>query len=114
MPTEVLVTSRADQQIAALTRRQARAFDGFLDDLAARGCQALAYRLSGESTLTRAHGQLRNVMRWLPVPCGCLRSARPGCTVEHARAEPANGAGRQPGHQLTIRAPEGAAGPRLS
>lgn len=48
MPTEVLVTSRADQQIASLSRRHARTFDGFLDDLAARGCHALAYRLSGE------------------------------------------------------------------
>jgi hypothetical protein len=51
MPTEVLVTSRADQQIAALTRRHAKTFDGFLDDLAARGCQALAYRLSGEKPI---------------------------------------------------------------
>jgi len=48
MPTEVLVTSRADQQIASLPRRHTRTFDGFLDDLAARGCYALAYRLSGE------------------------------------------------------------------
>lgn len=38
MPTEVLVTSRADQQIAGLTRGNTRTFDGFLDDLAARGC----------------------------------------------------------------------------
>jgi hypothetical protein len=48
MPTEVLATSRADQQIAGLTRRPAKTFDGFLDDLAPRGCQALAYRLSGD------------------------------------------------------------------
>jgi hypothetical protein len=48
MPTEVLATSRADQQIASLTRRHAQTFDGFLDDLAARGCEALAYRLSGD------------------------------------------------------------------
>ena len=51
MPTEVLATSRADQQIASLTCRHARIFDGFLDDLAARGCTALAYRLSGESPI---------------------------------------------------------------
>jgi hypothetical protein len=51
MPTEVLVTSRADQQIASLTRRNTKTFDGFLDDLAARGCQALAYRLSGDSPI---------------------------------------------------------------
>jgi len=51
MPTEVLVTSRADQQIASLTRRNTKTFDGFLDDLAARGGQALASRLSGDSPI---------------------------------------------------------------
>lgn len=51
MPTEVLVTSRADQQIASLTRRNTRTLDGFLDDLAARGCQALTYRLSGDAPI---------------------------------------------------------------
>jgi hypothetical protein len=51
VPTEVLSTPRADQQIKGLTRRLARTFDDFLDDLAARGCQALAYRLSGGSPL---------------------------------------------------------------
>jgi hypothetical protein len=49
MPTEVLSTPRADQQIQSLTRKLARTFDAFLDDLAARGCQALAYRLTGET-----------------------------------------------------------------
>ncbi len=47
MPTEVIATPRADQQIAGLDRAHARAFGEFLDDLAARGCQALGYRLSG-------------------------------------------------------------------
>jgi hypothetical protein len=47
VPTEVLATPRADQQIAGLDRTQAGAFGEFLDDLAARGCQALGYRLSG-------------------------------------------------------------------
>jgi hypothetical protein len=45
--TEVLVTPRGDQQIAALDRRQSTHFNTFVDDLAARGCAALAYRLSG-------------------------------------------------------------------
>lgn len=49
MRTEVLSTPRADQQIKSLTRRHAKTFDDFLDDLAARGCQALAYRLTGET-----------------------------------------------------------------
>ncbi len=47
MPTEVIATPRADQQIAGLDRTPARAFGEFLDDLAARGCKALGYRLSG-------------------------------------------------------------------
>lgn len=49
MRTEVLATNRADQQINRLTRRNAKTFDEFLNDLAARGCQALAYRLTGET-----------------------------------------------------------------
>lgn len=51
MPTEVLVTPRADQQIGSLSRKQAKTFDAFLNDLAARGCQALAYRLTGEALI---------------------------------------------------------------
>jgi len=47
VPAEVIATPRADQQIAGLDRTHARAFGEFLDDLAARGCQALGYRLSG-------------------------------------------------------------------
>ncbi len=47
MPTEVLAASRADQQIAKLTRKHARAFDAFVNGLAAHGCEALACRLSG-------------------------------------------------------------------
>jgi hypothetical protein len=47
VPTEVIATPRADQQIAELDRAHARAFGEFLDDLAARGCKALGYRLSG-------------------------------------------------------------------
>ena len=43
----MIATPRADQQIAGLDRTDARAFGEFLDDLAARGCQALGYRLSG-------------------------------------------------------------------
>jgi hypothetical protein len=47
VPTEVIATPRADQQIAGLDRTHAKAFGEFLDDLAARGCKALGYRLSG-------------------------------------------------------------------
>jgi len=47
VPTEVTATLRADQQIAGLDRTHAKAFGEFLDDLAARGCKALGYRLSG-------------------------------------------------------------------
>jgi hypothetical protein len=47
VPTEVLATPRADQQISTLDRRQTTQFNTFVDDLAAQGCAALAYRLSG-------------------------------------------------------------------
>ena len=51
MPTEVLATPRAEQQISGLTRKQAKTFDNFLNELAANGCRALAYRLSGDTPL---------------------------------------------------------------
>ncbi len=51
VPTEVLATPRADQQIAGLDRRQSKTINDFLDELAARGCQALAYRLSGPTPI---------------------------------------------------------------
>jgi hypothetical protein len=51
VPTEVLSTPRADQQIGSPTRKEARTFDAFLDDLAARGCQALSYRLTGQAPI---------------------------------------------------------------
>ncbi len=47
MPTEVLATPRAEQQISGLGRKQAKTLATFLDELAANGCRALAYRLSG-------------------------------------------------------------------
>ena len=48
MPLEVLVSPRADQRIATLTRQRQRNFEQFLDMLAAEGCEALAYRLAGD------------------------------------------------------------------
>lgn len=51
MTTEVVATPRAEQQIDGLDRRQSKSFNDFLDDLAARGCRALAYRLSGPTPL---------------------------------------------------------------
>ena len=51
MPVEVLATPRAEQQINALDRRHRRTFDQFLDNLAAEGCNALAYRLTGDAPL---------------------------------------------------------------
>jgi hypothetical protein len=51
VPTEVIATPRAEQQIAGLNRKQSRAFSDFLDHLAAGGCKALAYRLSGPAPL---------------------------------------------------------------
>jgi hypothetical protein len=49
VPTEVVATPRAEQQIAGLDRVHARAFSDFLDDLATQGCKALGYRLSGST-----------------------------------------------------------------
>jgi mRNA-degrading endonuclease RelE of RelBE toxin-antitoxin system len=51
VPTEVVATPRAEQQIDGLDRRQSKSFNDFLDNLAARGCRALAYRLSGPTPL---------------------------------------------------------------
>ena len=51
MPIEVLATPRAQQQIGRLSRKQSRAFENFLNDLAAGGCRALAYRLSGQAPI---------------------------------------------------------------
>jgi excisionase family DNA binding protein len=51
MPIEVLATPRAQQQISGLTRKQAKIFDNFLNELSANGCRALAYRLSGHTPL---------------------------------------------------------------
>jgi hypothetical protein len=53
VPTEVLSTPRAQQQIAMLDRVHARVLDEFLDDLAAGCCRALACRLSGPTTIDR-------------------------------------------------------------
>ena len=53
MPTEVIATPRADQQITELDRTHAKVFDDFLDDLAAQGCHALGYRLSGPTPVDR-------------------------------------------------------------
>jgi hypothetical protein len=64
VPTEVLATPRADQQIDGLRRKQAKALESFLDDLAARGCQALAYRLTGGSPIDHiCVKHLRNSLR---------------------------------------------------
>jgi mRNA-degrading endonuclease RelE of RelBE toxin-antitoxin system len=51
MPTEILATPRAEQQIGVLSRKQSRAFEKFLNELAADGCRALAYRLSGQAPI---------------------------------------------------------------
>jgi mRNA-degrading endonuclease RelE of RelBE toxin-antitoxin system len=53
VPTEVVATPRAEQQIAGLDRVHAKAFGDFLDDLAARGCRALGYPLSGRTPVDR-------------------------------------------------------------
>jgi len=44
MPTEVLTTPRAEQQIGRLSRKRSKVLENFLNDLAVGGCRALAYR----------------------------------------------------------------------
>ena len=51
MPVRVIETPIAATQAAGLRGRAKRAYDAFLDDLAARGCAALAYRLTGPDPL---------------------------------------------------------------
>jgi hypothetical protein len=41
MPTEVLAPRRAEQQIGMLSRKHFKAFESFLNDLAASGCKPL-------------------------------------------------------------------------
>ncbi len=48
MAVEVRATPLANKIIEELPRRARRAYDQFEADLAARGCAALAYRLSGD------------------------------------------------------------------
>lgn len=48
MAVEVRATPLANKIIEELPRRSRRAYDQFEADLAARGCAALAYRLSGD------------------------------------------------------------------
>ncbi len=53
MPVEVLETPLAAVQAARLRGPAARAYQTFLDDLARRGCAALAYRVTGPDPLER-------------------------------------------------------------
>jgi len=63
----VAETPRAEQQVGRLRNRQRKAYESFLDELEARGCAALGYRLSGDLPLEHLcvkHlvGQLRVVV----------------------------------------------------
>jgi hypothetical protein len=67
MPTLVRASPLAQQQIDRLKRRDRKRFDQFVEALTARGCAALAYRLTGDMPLRLfcvAHltGQLRVVV----------------------------------------------------
>ena len=53
MTTEIIATSRAEQQIATLSRTHAKALDVFIDELGPNGCRALGYRLTGQTPLDR-------------------------------------------------------------
>ena len=51
MPVEVVETTLAARQSDRLRGPRLRAYQAFLDDLAARGCAALAYRVTGPDPL---------------------------------------------------------------
>jgi hypothetical protein len=81
MPTEVLATPRAEQQISGLTRKQAKTFDNFLNELAADGCRALAYRLSGNPPVDRSASSIAGA-----ATPSIVRSGGPPATISHAVA----------------------------
>jgi len=63
----VVETPRAEQQVERLRNRQRKSYESFLDELQARGCAALAYRLAGDEPLEHLcvkhlAGQLRVVV----------------------------------------------------
>lgn len=67
MTIEVVETPRAEQQVGRLRNRQRKAYESFLDELQARGCAALGYRLTGDQPLEHLcvkhlGGQLRVVV----------------------------------------------------
>ncbi|WP_156727549.1 hypothetical protein [Streptomyces apocyni] len=67
MAVEVVMTVLADRQRADLRGPKRRKFERFLDDLAARGCTALGYRLAGDGLLEHLcvkhiHSSLRAVV----------------------------------------------------
>jgi hypothetical protein len=68
VPVEVLQTARAEQQVANLRKKSAERFELFLDDLAARGCEALGYRLTGPLPLD--HLCVKHLDRLLRVVVG--------------------------------------------
>ena len=53
MPTQIVRTMRADQQLRGLDRAKQRRVLDFLRELEANGCVALGYRLTGPEPLDR-------------------------------------------------------------
>jgi hypothetical protein len=88
VPIEVISTPRAYQQIAALDRTHAKAFDTFVDELSRKGCGALAYRLSGPTPLS--HMCVKHLRGALRVVVG-FESAQRACILlvaSHAATDP--------------------------
>lgn len=63
MSIEVRATPLANKVISDLPRRSRRAYDQFEADLAARGCAALSYRLSGDQLNHLCAAHLTGTMR---------------------------------------------------
>lgn len=53
MPTQVLETPRASQQVGGLRKKDLERYEQFLDMLQGSGCSALGYRLTGELPIGR-------------------------------------------------------------
>lgn len=55
MPYDLRATTLAERQITALRGPRRKAFDVFVTELAAVGCAALTYRLTGDDPLRRLY-----------------------------------------------------------
>ncbi|GAA0473818.1 hypothetical protein Ade02nite_74190 [Paractinoplanes deccanensis] len=76
MPTAIVRTPRADQQLRSLPKSKQKRVVAFLRELQADGCAALGYRLTGADPLERlCDKHLGGALRAIAIP---LRNTRRG------------------------------------